>query len=85
MRLPSSHTDHTRHSRHAARFATTNPQVNALPPDFAATVGDVAGLVARLESLIAQRNQQVAAAMADFQADGVSDQYAHVERRWHLT
>lgn len=39
--------------------------------------GDVAGLVARLESLIAQRNQQVAAAMADFQADGVSDQSAH--------
>jgi uncharacterized protein YukE len=45
--------------------------------------GDIQGIVARLESLIGQRNQAVATAMANFQADGVSDQYADVERRWH--
>lgn len=43
---------------------------------------DIAGLVGRLESLLSQRDQQVAQAMADFQADGVSEQYQHVEKRW---
>ncbi|QQR99711.1 MAG: pore-forming ESAT-6 family protein [Austwickia sp.] len=44
--------------------------------------GDIAGIVARLETLIAERDRQVAAAMADFQADGVSEQYQSVELRW---
>lgn len=44
--------------------------------------GDIAGIVSRLESLINERDSQVAAAMADFQADGVSDQYHAVENRW---
>lgn len=44
--------------------------------------GDLAGIIGRLESVIAQRDQAVAQAMADFQADGVSDEYAHVEQRW---
>lgn len=44
--------------------------------------GDLQAIVGRLESVIGQREQQVAAAMADFQADGVSDDYAHVEQRW---
>jgi hypothetical protein len=44
--------------------------------------GDLQGVIGRLESVIGQREQQVAAAMADFQADGVSEEYAHVEQRW---
>ena len=45
--------------------------------------GDIAGIIGRLEGLIAQRDQQVATAMADFQADGVSEEYRHVEQRWN--
>jgi uncharacterized protein YukE len=45
--------------------------------------GDIQGIVARLEALIGQRNQEVATAMSDFFASGVSGQYADVERRWH--
>ncbi|MFD5734661.1 pore-forming ESAT-6 family protein [Streptomyces sioyaensis] len=41
------------------------------------------GVVARLESLISERDHQVKAAMADFQADGVSDQYHGAEQRWN--
>lgn len=40
------------------------------------------GIVGQLEALIRQRDADVQAAMADFQADGVSDQYADKERRW---
>lgn len=43
---------------------------------------DLQGIVARLEALINDRDHAVQQAMADFQADGVSDQYAGVERRW---
>ena len=45
--------------------------------------GDLAGIVARLESVIGQRSADVAAAMADFQADGVSEDYRAVEQRWN--
>ena len=45
--------------------------------------GDLAGIIARLEANIAQRNADVAAAMADFQADGVSEEYRTVEDRWN--
>lgn len=45
--------------------------------------GDLQGIIGRLESVINQRDQAVAAAMADFTADGVSDDYAHVEQRWN--
>ena len=45
--------------------------------------GDLAGIVARLEATIGQRGADVAAAMADFQADGVSEEYRVVEDRWH--
>ncbi|GGM10397.1 MULTISPECIES: pore-forming ESAT-6 family protein [Micromonospora] len=45
--------------------------------------GDLAGIVARLEAVISQRSADVAAAMADFQADGVSDEYRTVEDRWN--
>jgi uncharacterized protein YukE len=47
------------------------------------TQSDLAGVVARLEANISQRNADVNAAMADFQADGVSDDYQVVEQRWH--
>ncbi len=43
---------------------------------------DVAAIIGRLESLMATREVQVAAAMSDFQADGVSDDYHMVEQRW---
>lgn len=45
--------------------------------------GDLLAVVGQLESLIGQRDAAVAAAMSDFQADGVSDEYAVVEQRWH--
>lgn len=47
-----------------------------------AVQGDLAGIIGRLEALIAQRDAQVAAAMADFRADGVSEEYHVVEQRW---
>ena len=36
-----------------------------------------------LESLISQRDRDVSMAMAEYQADGVSDEYAGKEQRWH--
>ncbi len=36
-----------------------------------------------LESLINQRDNDVKAAMADYQADGSSEEYASKEQRWH--
>ena len=43
---------------------------------------DLTGIITRLETTINQRNSDVAAAMADFQADGVSEEYRMVEQRW---
>lgn len=37
----------------------------------------------RLEALLNQRDADVKAAMADYQADGVSDEYAGKEQRWY--
>jgi hypothetical protein len=45
--------------------------------------GDLAGIIARLESAINQRSADVRAAMADFQADGVSAEYEGAEHRWN--
>ena len=39
-------------------------------------------VAARLESLIDQRNSDVQQAMADYQADGASEEYAVKEQRW---
>lgn len=47
-----------------------------------AVQGDLGSIIGQLESLMATRDAQVNRAMADFQADGVSDQYHHVEQRW---
>lgn len=45
--------------------------------------GDLAGIIARLEATITQRQADVNAAMSDFQADGVSEEYRTVETRWN--
>ncbi|MFI9270247.1 pore-forming ESAT-6 family protein [Kitasatospora sp. NPDC052896] len=45
--------------------------------------GSLQGIIARLEAVINERDQAVKAAMADFQADGVSDQYQGKEQRWN--
>lgn len=47
-----------------------------------ATQGDIGVLIGNLEQLMAARDQQVASAMADFQADGVSEEYHEIELRW---
>ncbi|MCU1527886.1 MAG: hypothetical protein JWP75_1649 [Frondihabitans sp.] len=39
-------------------------------------------VAAQLESLIDQRDSDVRAAMSDYQADGVSDEYQSKELRW---
>ncbi len=39
-------------------------------------------VAAQLETLIEQRDADVKAAMADYQADGVSEEYAAKELRW---
>lgn len=43
---------------------------------------DLAGVISRLETTISQRSSDVAAAMSDFTADGVSEDYRAVEDRW---
>ncbi len=47
-----------------------------------AVQSDLAGIVSRLEATISQRTADVNAAMSDFTADGVSDEYRVVEQRW---
>jgi hypothetical protein len=47
-----------------------------------AVQAEIAGVVGRLEALMGQRDAQVGAALSDFQADGVSEEYQHVEARW---
>ena len=48
----------------------------------AAVQGDIQAIVARLESLIGEREKAVNAAISDFQADGVSEEYQAVENRF---
>jgi hypothetical protein len=45
--------------------------------------GDLGGIIARLESTIAARQADVSAAMSDFSADGVAEEYRAVEVRWN--
>jgi len=40
-------------------------------------------VAAQLEALMTQRDQDVRAAMGDYQADGVSGEYQAKEARWH--
>ncbi|AQS69503.1 pore-forming ESAT-6 family protein [Streptomyces pactum] len=45
--------------------------------------GGLQGIVAQLERVLTDRDKAVKAAMADFQADGVSDEYHGKEVRWN--
>ncbi|MFD7948691.1 pore-forming ESAT-6 family protein, partial [Streptomyces sp. NPDC059744] len=45
--------------------------------------GNIQVVIARLEEVIAARDGQVKAAMADFTADGVADEYHGKEMRWN--
>jgi hypothetical protein len=47
------------------------------------TQGNLHAIIARLETLIGQRDTDVKQAMSDYYADGVSDQYHDKERRWN--
>ncbi|GHD67424.1 pore-forming ESAT-6 family protein [Streptomyces goshikiensis] len=44
--------------------------------------GSLDGIIGRLETVLRERESAVKAAMADFQADGVSDEYHGKELRW---
>ncbi|MEU9925770.1 pore-forming ESAT-6 family protein [Streptomyces griseoluteus] len=45
--------------------------------------GSLQGIIGRLETVLGERERAVKAAMADYQADGVSDEYHGKEVRWH--
>ncbi|MFD1663718.1 pore-forming ESAT-6 family protein, partial [Streptomyces caeni] len=45
--------------------------------------GGLQAVIGRLEEVIAARDRQVKAAMADFTADGVADEYHGKEMRWN--
>jgi len=45
--------------------------------------GNIQSVIARLEQVITARDGQVKAAMADFTADGVADEYHGKELRWN--
>ncbi|MFC8986183.1 pore-forming ESAT-6 family protein [Streptomyces sp. NPDC056956] len=45
--------------------------------------GGLQGIVGQLERVLADRDKAVKAAMADFKADGVSDEYHGKEVRWN--
>ncbi|MFJ7748509.1 pore-forming ESAT-6 family protein [Arthrobacter sp. NPDC097144] len=47
-----------------------------------AVQGEIQSLAGRLESLIGEREKAVNSAMADFSADGVSEEYQVVENRF---
>jgi uncharacterized protein YukE len=44
---------------------------------------NIQAVIGRLETVIAARDGQVKNAMADFTADGVSDEYQGKEQRWN--
>ncbi|RSN43874.1 MULTISPECIES: pore-forming ESAT-6 family protein [Actinomadura] len=44
---------------------------------------NIHAIVARLEALIGTRDTDVAAALADFEATGVSEEYRAKEVKWH--
>ncbi|MCF3135035.1 pore-forming ESAT-6 family protein [Streptomyces olivochromogenes] len=45
--------------------------------------GSLQGIIGQLERVLGDRERAVKAAMADFQADGVSDEYHGKEVRWN--
>ncbi|MBF4457728.1 MULTISPECIES: pore-forming ESAT-6 family protein [unclassified Pseudoclavibacter] len=48
-----------------------------------ATQANFEQVAARLESALDRRDADVKQAMADYQADGVSEEYAHLEQQWN--
>ncbi|MER6910707.1 pore-forming ESAT-6 family protein [Streptomyces sp. NPDC000594] len=44
---------------------------------------NIQAVIGRLEQVIAERDAQVKAAMSDFTADGVADEYHGKEMRWN--
>lgn len=47
-----------------------------------AVQGNFEQAAGRLEAALQRRDQDVKAALADYQADGVSDEYAALEKQW---
>ncbi|WP_353941174.1 pore-forming ESAT-6 family protein [Streptomyces sp. HUAS MG91] len=45
--------------------------------------GSLQGIIGRLETVLGDRDRAVKTAMADYQADGVSDEYHGKEVRWN--
>ncbi|MEU6391741.1 pore-forming ESAT-6 family protein [Streptomyces sp. NPDC046939] len=45
--------------------------------------GGLQGIIGRLETVLADRDSAVKTAMADYQADGVSEEYHGKEVRWN--
>ncbi|MDO5619468.1 pore-forming ESAT-6 family protein [Kocuria sp.] len=45
--------------------------------------GNFETVAAMLEATLDRRDADVRAAMSEYQADGVSDQYEHLEQRWN--
>lgn len=45
--------------------------------------GNINTIVNRLEAIIGEHDTDVSAAMADFEATGVSDEYSAKELKWH--
>ncbi|MEV3854932.1 pore-forming ESAT-6 family protein [Streptomyces sp. NPDC050095] len=45
--------------------------------------GGLQGIIGRLETVLGNRDRAVKTAMADYQADGVSDEYHGKEVRWN--
>ncbi|MGY0490397.1 pore-forming ESAT-6 family protein [Streptomyces sp. WG-D5] len=45
--------------------------------------GSLHGIIGRLEAVLGDRDRAVKTAMADYQADGVSDEYHGKEVRWN--
>ncbi|WP_407285822.1 pore-forming ESAT-6 family protein [Streptomyces sp. BP-8] len=45
--------------------------------------GNIQAVIGRLEQVITARDAQVKAAMADFAADGVAEEYHSKEQRWN--
>ncbi|MCX4834457.1 pore-forming ESAT-6 family protein [Streptomyces sp. NBC_01016] len=45
--------------------------------------GSLHGIIGRLETVLGDRDRAVKTAMADYQADGVSDEYHGKEVRWN--
>lgn len=45
--------------------------------------GNIQRITTRLEALIGERDTDVSAAMAEFEATGVSEEYSEKELKWH--